>query len=303
MNFSHLDLNLLVTLSALLDEESVTRAAHRLHRSPAAVSEALGRLRAFFDDELLIRSGRRMAPTPLAESLAGPLKECLIRIEETVTSRPSFDPSRSQRQFKMIVSDYVSTTIVAPALVRLQREAPGVIVEMFPHVERPWAALSRGSFDFLVIPRELRQESHPWETLFEDEYVCAAWSENPLLAGELTLEKFLGLGRISVSLGIERLSSIDEDVLAQYGATGRVEVIATTFNSVPQLLVGTNRIAVLQKRLASLYARLLPIAIYPPPVPMPSFTEVIQWHKHHSNDPALQWMLSVLKGVASSGEE
>ena len=48
MNTKRLDLNLLVTLEALLVEQNVTRAANRLHLSQPAVSAQLSRLRDMF---------------------------------------------------------------------------------------------------------------------------------------------------------------------------------------------------------------------------------------------------------------
>jgi len=53
-----LDLNLLMTLEALLVEQNVTKAAHRLHLSQPAVSAQLSRLRDMFDDPLLIPAQR-----------------------------------------------------------------------------------------------------------------------------------------------------------------------------------------------------------------------------------------------------
>ena len=57
-----LDLNLLKTLDALLDERSVTRAAERLSLTQPAVSGMLTRLREGFDDPLFTRSQRGIIP-------------------------------------------------------------------------------------------------------------------------------------------------------------------------------------------------------------------------------------------------
>ncbi|MCZ9342029.1 LysR family transcriptional regulator, partial [Streptomyces sp. TRM76130] len=53
-----MDLNLLRALDALLQENSVTRAAERLGTSPAAVSRTLARLRRAVGDPLLVRAGQ-----------------------------------------------------------------------------------------------------------------------------------------------------------------------------------------------------------------------------------------------------
>lgn len=304
MKFHRLDLNLLVTLDVLLSEKSITRAARRLNKSPSATSEALGRLREFFEDQLLTPIGRSMVPTPLGESLAASVRQCLIHVRATVEARPVFDPAQSQRQFRLMLSDYVSTVLMSGVLQRLRREAPNVTIDMMPLMDDPGTALDRGEFDFLVVPEHFRHEGHPWEELFRDEYVCAAWSENPLVGESLTLEQFLELGHVRPSFGMwQRTPAIEEWFLARFGRERRVEVVTTTFNNVPQLLVGTHRIATMHRRLAEYYVDRLPLRLLAPPLEMPPLIEIIQWHKYSSADPALHWMLGVLKECAGAGTD
>ena len=54
----------------------------------SAMSGALARLREYFGDELLVQVGRKMMPTPLGESLAGPVREILLQIKATINTRP-----------------------------------------------------------------------------------------------------------------------------------------------------------------------------------------------------------------------
>src|SRR3954466_3372243 len=84
MDTRRLDLNLLVTLEALLAERNVTRAAARLHLSQPAVSAQLNRLRKLFDDPLLIPAQRGMTPTAKALELLEPLRQALDQVRTTV---------------------------------------------------------------------------------------------------------------------------------------------------------------------------------------------------------------------------
>ncbi len=92
MQFSHFDLNLLRSLDALLAERNVTRASERLFVTQQAMSGALRRLREHFENELLVRVGRQMELTPLARSLALPVRDALLKVETAVNTQPSFDP-------------------------------------------------------------------------------------------------------------------------------------------------------------------------------------------------------------------
>src|ERR1700744_1845095 len=189
MNLNRLDLNLLVELDDLLTERSITHAAERLNLSPSATSGALARLRTYFDDEILTQIGRRMAPTPLGESLQASVRDCLLHVQATIDIKPQFAPQNSKRNFTLMMSDYVSTVLIAEALPRLQAEAPGVTVELRANENEPWETLSRGEIDFLVLPKKFIREEHPAEVLFEDEYVCVCWDQNPLIGDEISLEQ------------------------------------------------------------------------------------------------------------------
>lgn len=300
MNLHRLDLNLLVALDALLTERSITRAADRLHLSPSATSGALARLREYFDDELLTRIGRRMVTTPLGESLQVAVRDCLLNVQAMVEIRPHFDPATSRRNFRLMMSDYVSTVVMPHVLQRLARDAPGVTIELLANDEEPWESLNQGEIDFLVLPKNFVRADHPAQTLFEDEYVCVYWSGNTLIGDTITLEQCLSVGHVVTRLGSQRPPTIDAWFFQRFGHERRVDVIATTFGSVPHMLVGTNRLSIMHRRLAAVYREMMPLKILPVPIEMPRLVEMIQWHKYRDRDPARVWMTQVLTSSAAT---
>ncbi len=294
MNLHRLDLNLLVALDALLTERSITRAADRLHLSPSATSGALARLREFFDDELLTRIGRRMVTTPLGESLQLAVRDCLLNVQATVEIKPQFDPATSRRNFRLMMSDYVSTVVMPHVLRRLSQDAPGVTIELLANDEEPWEALAHGEIDFLVLPKNFVRPGHPSTVFFEDEYVCVCWSGNTAVGDEISLEQCLSMGHVITRLGSLRPPTIDAWFFQRFGHERRVDVIATTFGSVPHMLVGTNRLAIMHRRLASVYRELMPLKLLPVPIEMPRLVELLQWHKYRDRDPGRAWLTQVL---------
>lgn len=298
MNLNRLDLNLLVALDALLVERSITHAAERLHLSPSATSGALARLREFFGDELLTQIGRRMVPTPLGESLQVAVRDSLLHVQATVEIRPQFDPKTSKRNFKLMMSDYVATVLMPRVLRRLQQEAPAVTLEMLANDE-PWESLSRGEIDFLVLPKNFVRSDHPAQILFEDEYVCVCWSGNTAIGDSIGLEQCLSLGHVVARLGTQRPPTIDTWFFERFGHARRVEIIATTFGSVPHMLEGTNRISIMHRRLAAVYSGSLPLKVLPVPLEMPRLVEMIQWHQFRDRDPARIWLTEVLTSAAA----
>jgi LysR family nod box-dependent transcriptional activator len=70
------------------------------------------------------------------------------------------------------------------------------------------------------------------------------------------------------------------------------------FNSLPQYVVGTQRVATLHQRLAEYYCRYLPLRIIPCPFELPPIIEAVQWHKYFDQDPGLAWLRGILKQAA-----
>jgi LysR family transcriptional regulator, nod-box dependent transcriptional activator len=301
MDFSGLDLNLLVALDALFAEKSVSRAGERLHLSQSATSGALARLRSAFHDPLLVQVGRRMNLTPLAEGLVEQVRDFLLRAEAILNSNPGFDPAASTRRFRVIMSDYVETVVITEALPPLEKLAPGVTLELISNAEGGFDALERGEVDLAITPEKYLLEEHPSEPLFTDEFTCVVWSGNARVNRGLPLKTYLGLGHVVVRFGKQRqIPTFDEWFIERYGHQRRIEVVTTAFNLAPQLLIGTERIATLHRRLAEFYARYLPLRLIPVPVQIPPLVESMQWHRSRDHDPGIAWLRSILKKAAGA---
>ncbi|MFI8395827.1 nodulation protein NfeD [Pseudomonas sp. Choline-02u-1] len=290
MRFNHLDLNLLVALDVLLEEQNITRAAERLHMTQSATSGVLGRLRTYFEDELLVQVGRKMQPTPYATELAKPVREVLLTIQSSITAKPVFDPTTSKRHFRLVTSDYLISVLFAQVIQKIHQEAPNITFEMLGPSDNSGELLVRGEVDLMIVPERYIIEGHPSQLLFEEEHVCVVCQSNSAVGASLTLEQYMQMGHVSVGFGRTRHMSIEEWFMNQYGFNRRIEVITSDFNTLPQLVVGTQRIATMHQRLANLYARYLPLRILPPPVKIPLMREYMLWHRSVDGDPMHRWL-------------
>jgi DNA-binding transcriptional LysR family regulator len=299
MKLSQFDLNLLVALDALLSEKNVTRAGIRIHLSQSATSAALARLRNFFQDQLLVPVGGKMVLTPVAQGLAGPVRNLLLQAQSTIATQAQFDPGTSARRFSVAVSDYATTVFMADALRHVHRLAPHLSFELVPTSERALDALEAGTLDFLVAPEIFVTKTHPKLPLFEDTHTVIAWTRNPHVKNKLSLKQYLSLGHVEIHVGEGAGPNFDERFFRRLKYKRRAEVVTHSFDVVPHLIVGTNRIATIATRLARKYARLLPLKLFPLPVDVPPMTEVVQWHRYHDKDPAYIWLRSALKEQAS----
>ncbi|MGA2511741.1 MAG: LysR family transcriptional regulator, partial [Candidatus Acidiferrales bacterium] len=236
MKLSEFDLNLLIALDALLTEKNVTRAGMRIHLSQSATSAALARLRSFFQDQLLVPVGGRMALTPVAQGLIKPVRNLLLQAQATIATQTRFDPATSRRRFSVAVSDYAITVFMADALRIVQRLAPHIAFELAPTSERAVEALEAGTLDFLIAPEVFVSKGHPKVPLFEDTHTVIAWTRNRNVGRRISFLRRLKYRR-------------------------RAEVVAHSFDVVPHLVVGTKRIATVATRLARKYAKFLPLKL------------------------------------------
>ncbi|MQA84133.1 MAG: LysR family transcriptional regulator [Streptosporangiales bacterium] len=301
-NLSSVDLNLLVALDALLAERSVTRAGQRLSLSQPAMSAALARLRRLFGDPLLVRDGRTLRPTPLAESLAEPVRGILTRVEDTLAHRLRFDPASDARTFSVIASDYVTVVLLRPLFERLAVRAPQVRVAVTPLGPEFQEQIRRDEADLLIVPREVADKAGdlPSETLFVDRFVCAVWRDHPAVGATMTVEQLGALPYLTY--GAPALASFVDIQLDALGVTRQVEVTTQSFAIAPFLLRGTRLFAMVQERLANEVAEAANIRLLEPPLDLSPITEAMFWHPRHSSDPAHRWLRTQIAELAATLE-
>jgi DNA-binding transcriptional LysR family regulator len=184
------------------------------------------------------------------------------------------------------------------ALPRMEQFAPGIRLEFISNVEGGMDALDRGEIDLSIVPSIRVGAEHPSELLFEDEFTCVVWAGNTRVKSAISLDDYLAMGHIVVRFGKhQELTTFDEWFMERLGHERRVEVVTTAFNLVPQLLVGTHRIATLHRRLAMFYKRYLPLKLIKPPFEIGIFQESMQWHKSRDRDPGTLWLRSLLRSA------
>jgi DNA-binding transcriptional LysR family regulator len=291
------DLLSLPVLHALLRERSVTRAGEVLGLSQPATSNALARLRRRFGDQLLVRVGREYHLTPLAQSLLDRTESAFDAMERLFEA--TFDPANSTREFTLILSDY-SVLVLGDALVALVRgEAPGVRLnfQQLSTATPDFDELLRRS-DGVILPPDFVHD-HPSVPLFDDRWVCIAGQDADI--GETATVEDLARLPWVVSFGSALLATISpvRQLLAM-GIEPRVEVTVEGFQTVPFLVVGSHRIAVVQERLATRFADLAGVRVLDSPLPRNEHRLSLYWDPIETNDPGHRWFRDLLRRAAAT---
>ena len=287
-----LDLNLLRALDALLDERSVTKAAERLALTQPAVSGVLARLRESFDDPLFVRTPRGIVPTPRAMQIVGPLKQILGEVETLL--RPStFEPSTAAFTISVAATDYAFRAAVIPFLSKLRQVAPGIRVAARPvEDDRVETQFERGDLDLaLMTPEAALPELHS-QHLFDESYVCAVRADHPdATARALSIDRFCALDHALVSFTGERFWGVTDDALTSIGRRRHIAVSVTGFLVLTEVLLTTDLIAVVPRRLVSGVDGLV---LLKPPIDIPGFSKLAVWHERTHYDPGHQWARALL---------
>lgn len=299
-NLRRLDLNLLVTLDALLAERSVTRAAARLHLSQPSVSVQLAKLRAFFDDPLFLPAPRGMRPTARADGLREPLRRALGELETAISPSRSFDPARADVTWHVAASDYGERVVVAPALAQLRAEAPDARLAVLqlrpPQIVRQ---TENGDVDLCLhtladAPPGLRSRA-----LFHERYVLVGRAGHPKLTRRPSLARFCALEHVVVSPDGGGFTGATDRVLAEAGVTRRVVLSVPYFRSALAAVASTDLVAMLPARLVSGREDLTVVTA---PVEVPGFDMAMLWHERSHRDPSHRWLRERLVALAGASK-
>jgi DNA-binding transcriptional LysR family regulator len=286
MNLRSIDLNLLPVFEAVYVERSLTRAGEALNVTQPAVSNALARLRAAFGDPLFVRAGRGVVPTPMAQTLIGPVREALTRLRAGLDPAAAFDPKTSQRVFNIAARDTSSSAIFPVLMKRLQQSAPEVRVQCLT-VERQDIPLelAAGRLDFAIDLAILARADLDSAPLITDRWVCVLRRDHPRAKRKLTMQAFLALNHITASSRRTGRTIVDE-ALSRHGERIRPVIRLLQYQPAFHIAMSSDLALVAPLSLAKRYD----VAIRDLPFETPSLDLMLFWRRDTGEEPALRWM-------------
>lgn len=296
MDLRRVDLNLLVALDALLEERNVTRAAARLGISQPAASRALGRLRALFSDGLLVDGPGGYVLSLRADRLRPALRQTLAAVGEMLEASP-FDPAVATGPVRLLTTDLHAAVLAPPLLSRLAAEAPALDLDILPPGPTLMEALESGAVDAVVgvideAPAGIRRRK-----LFDDRLVTLMRDGHPDAGSELTLERYLALDHIVVSITGSGLAPVDE-LLSAMGRSRRVRVRVPNFFAAMEIAACSDLVTTLPASLARTAAAAGRFAVLPPPVDPGCFTLSLLWHARQHDAPRHVWLRRLIVAAA-----
>lgn len=287
MSLYSIDLNLLLVLDTVLAEQSVARAARRLHVTPSAISNALSRLRVALDDPLVTRKGRGIVATPRAAELAPALARALAELGRVIAHGP-FDAVRCTRTFTLAMADAGQVAWLPNIAAEMLREMPNAHLRVVDIA----SLLSLGDLgstevDLHVGVRATGAAIHA-EPLLDERTVLVARKGHPACARKLSRRRLDSLRHVGVEMAPGR--GFRDPVSLAY-ARAQIERTVTltvpTFAAAAAVAATTDFVATLPASLLEAHAGGLGLRRVQGPVPVHAVTISLSWHERTHADPAM----------------
>ncbi|MEU8433887.1 LysR family transcriptional regulator [Streptomyces sp. NPDC029216] len=295
-----LDLNLLTALDALLEEGSVAGAAARLHVTAPAMSRSLGRIRRTTGDQILVRTGRTMTPTPYAIAVRAQVHELLHQVQGVLAPSRELDLATLERTFTLRWHESLVALSGPALLTSVRAQAPGVRLRFIGESSVDTHELRRGEVDLEANANRPTAPDIRTETAGETRLVAVVRRGHPLTrARTLTAQRYAAAEHVTVSRRGNLSNALDEalarlDLSRRVVATAPTEAAAFAFArdcdlvlSVPE---ATTRSAVTD----------LGLVVLPLPLELPAAPVYLSWHQRYDTDNAHAWLRELARNALAS---
>ncbi len=296
-----MDLNLLKTFDVVMKTRSVNEAADSLGITAPAVSQALNRLREQYQDPLLIRKGRGIAPTNFAVELHEEIQEPLNLLLNGAKSRQQFNPSLSNRTFRLSSHKDLDLMIVPPLIDYRDQHAPNVKLSAdIEHTDESnrQADLRMRRVDIILATTPLDEHGYHNELLFELPLVVICRHDHPRIRQEISHQQFFTERHLlwgTQRLNQDIVDSLSIDTQPQRNIVYKTDSICNAVMMAAQ----TDWLCVTSQWHANLLAPANQMQILPLPFELNTLPVYMTWHESQRQDSGHQWLKETLLNITA----
>lgn len=291
MNLRSIDLNLLVVFDVVFQTGSTSIAARQIGMSQPAVSNALARFRSVIDDPLFVRHPLGVTPTEKARQIAPVIRQALSMLESAIEQEADYDFANSSSDFLLAMEEW-SGVLLIPNLVQWLRDvAPGIRVNISEEKGKAaHDAMRKGTLDMLIsydrdaMPGDIRSQP-----LFEDERVCLVCNNHGTIGRTLTLEEYLSSPHVALNQQLRGITGLSA-FLDEKGWKRKIAMQVASYLSVPPVLINTDFIATLPRKIALYLLEYYPLKIVELPFEIPPLVFSLRWHESKTKEARHAWM-------------
>lgn len=295
-----LDLNLLTALDALLEEGSVAGAAARLHVTAPAMSRSLGRIRRTTGDQILVRTGRTMTPTPYAIAVRAQVHELLHQVQGVLAPSRELDLAALERTFTLRWHESL-VAVGGPALLTSVRaQAPGVRLRFIGESSVDAHELRRGEVDLEANANRPSAPDIRTENVGGSRLVTVVRPGHPLTrAGTLTARRYAAAEHVTVSRRGNLDNALDE-ALTRLGLSRRVVATAPTEATAFAFARDSDLVLSVPEATTRSAVTDLGLVVLPLPLELPAALVYLSWHQRYDTDSAHAWLRGLARDALAS---
>jgi DNA-binding transcriptional LysR family regulator len=288
-----MDMKLLAVFDEIYKTRSVSRAGENLGIPQTSVSLALARLRRRFNDQLFVRTGNGMMPTPRAAMLVPQLRQALQLLQLATEQQAEFDPESSCRTFRLSMTDISHLEFLPSMMNKVARVAPNVQIEVLRIKADTGKLLESGDADLAIGYMPELEAGFYQQRLFKDGFACVVRRDHPRIGAKLTQSRFKSERHV-VLIAPGTGNEIVERELKRQGTQRKVALSLPTLPGVGNLLANTDLMATLPERVARTLVKIAHVKALAPPYRFPDFSIKQHWHERYHQDPGNRWLRSTL---------
>ena len=290
MNLNQIDLNLFTIFDVIYTERNLTKAGKVLGITQPAVSNALSRLRATFNDNLFTRTAHGMMPTPIAQNVIVEVRQALNLLRTSLQEGQSFEVDTASKTFNISMRDISEVVILPKLLPPLKNEAPNIhINSCYIYPNELVHSLSNGYLDLAIESSISAPQNVHYTKIQELSFACIARKNHPVFDGHISLEQYCDAEHIHVTNGKEDSTYLDS-ALAQQNISRNVVFTGYSHLVTSVLVLESDAIMTIPKVLADTYANYLDLQVIDLPIEVSPLQTYMFWHENVQDDPANTWL-------------
>jgi DNA-binding transcriptional LysR family regulator len=291
MNLSRLNLNLLPGLKALLDTQSVSKAAQIMCVTQSAMSRTLAQLREALNDPILVRKGNRIFLSEKALSLRDDVNR-VVSQASSIFENQQFDIATTERHFRIAAGHMVLEKVIPDVLHKIWAKAPGLTFEL--QAVNPSQDVATGKLD-LSLGYIGEQEDGLSGFILMNDQMCLILCENHPLAHEVLTEEALSAYSFIVQRDDMNLHQSGCDRAGSFLGKARIKTYSPSLPVSLALIRGTDCIFLAPSSMTLFMDQLQGFVVRDSPVTMPEAKFNIVWPEFWDMNRAHRWVREFIR--------
>lgn len=292
-SYLNLDIRALNTFLIIIETGSITATANQLNVTQSAVSHGLEKLRGIFQDELFLRAGRGIKPTPRAKQLHEDLKPLLANIK-ALTEIADFKPKQAKTNWTVAANDFQRDLLLPDFYQKVSQQVEHFTLNVIPS-EIPAADLLRNdAVNLAISPMPPDAPDIMQKRLFSTQSHC--FYDPNCRSAPTTESDFKQAEYISLTFTAGKF--IAQENPTALAIENKVHVRVSNFAGLASFLRGSELLAIAPVMMKN--NLLAGFAETPLPYEPPELNMYMLWHQRYQNDSTHKWLREQLLAVRTN---